>query len=111
MPWGLCIFIDPEVKRLNRTHGYAHALLGHLITDLVPGSAKVKGRLKYDDLESRFINLWLRLDELANGEKAEEEVIFDTRARDGDIQAFTFKGPEREPEEGYFLSLNAEGET
>jgi len=90
-----------EAKRLSRTHRYAHALLGHLVTDLAPD---VKARLKYDDHESTFIKLWLRLDELANGEKAELE-FEEARSRDGDIPAFTLQEPKKEPEEDYWLRL------
>ena len=58
-----------EAKRIGRPHRYAHALLGHLITDMATEYEEVKAQLRYDDHESAFIKLWLRLDELANGEK------------------------------------------
>ena len=58
-----------EAKRIGRPHRYAHALLGHLITDMAADHEEVKAQLRYDDHESTFIKLWLRLDELANGEK------------------------------------------
>ena len=93
-----------EAKRMSRTHRYAHALLGHLVTDLAPDSGAVKARLKYDDHESTFIKLWLRLDELANGEKEELE-FEEARSREGDIQGFTLQETEKEPGEDYWLRL------
>jgi len=93
-----------EAKRLSRTHRYAHALLGHLVIDLAPDSGAVKARLKYDDHESTFIKLWLRLDELANGEKEELE-FEEARSREGDIQGFTLQETEKEPGEDYWLRL------
>jgi len=70
----------------------------------------VKARLRYDDHESTFIKLWLRLDELANGEKAELERE-EARSRDGDIPAFTLQEPEKDPEEDYWLQLEQSEET
>ena len=93
-----------EAKRMSRTHRYAHALLGYLLDDLVPKSGEVKARLKYDEHESTFIQLWLRLDELANGEKAELE-FEEARSREGDIQDYAFQDPEKAPEEDYWLRL------
>ncbi len=98
-----------EAKRLTRTHRYAHALLGYLVTDLAPEFGSVKTRLKYDDHESTFIKLWIRLDELANGEKAELEYE-EARARDGDIQESIHSRiePEKDLDEDYWLHLETE---
>ena len=101
-----------EAKRLNRTHRYAHALLAHLLIDLVPERTMLKNRLKYDDHETRFILLWLELDELANVGKAEGTLsppIQDEYVDVNEIQAEIWARP-TSLGEGYFLGLNA-GET
>ena len=72
----------------------------------------MKTRLKYDDHERTFIKLWIRLDELANGEKAELE-LEEARARDGDIQESIHSRfePEKDLDEAYWLHLETEEAT
>jgi len=97
-----------EAKRMNRTHRYAHALLAHLLIDLVP-EMTIQNRLKYDDHETRFILLWLELDELANVGKAEGTAPAPLYQEALGLAPDDVRGsfhPESEPNEGYFLRLS-----